>query len=95
MLITFYERHNVVMRAAALGRINSGERYREIAEALWISPQTVSSLKKALHERSYKSYRERGKSERKKRIYSRDLARKEKKSRGRPVRTKYGTLYLP
>jgi len=95
LLVTSYERHNLVIRAAAVDRISSGERYRQIANALWLSPQTISSIKKALGERSYKSYRERGKLERKKRIYSSDLSRNEKKSRGRPVRTKYGIVYVP
>ncbi|OGY96755.1 MAG: hypothetical protein A2122_00325 [Candidatus Liptonbacteria bacterium GWB1_49_6] len=95
LLVTSNERHNLVVRAAAIERIISGEKYSQIAKELWLSSQTISSIKKALRERSYKSYRERGKSERKTRIYSRDITKKERKSRGRSVRTKYGTIHMP
>ena len=95
LLVTFYERHNLVMRAAVMDRINSGKRYRQIAEELWLSPQTISSIKRALKENSYRSYRERSKKERKKKIYSSSPVPKQRKHRGKPVRTKYGTIYLP
>jgi len=95
LLVTSNERHNLVVRAAAIERIISGEKYSQIAKELWLSSQTISSIKKALRERSYKSYRERGKSERKTRIYSRDITKKERKSRGRSVRTKYGSIHMP
>ena len=95
LLVTFYERHNLVMRAAVMDRINSGKRYRQIAEELWLSPQTISSIKRALKENSYRSYRERSKKERKKKIYSSSPVPKQRKHRGKPVRTKYGTVYLP
>ena len=75
-------------------RINSRKKYREIAEELWLSPQTISSIKKAVSENSYRSYRERGKTERKKKAYSHDKISR-KKPYGRPVHTKYGTVYLP
>ena len=94
LLATPNERHNLIMRAAAMERINSGEKYRQIAEELWLSPQTISSIKKAVSENSYKSYRERGKTERKKKVYSHDKISK-RRIHGRPVHTKYGTIYLP
>ena len=93
-LVTEYERHNLVMRAAVIERIGAGKRYRQIAEELWLSPQTISSIKKALNENRYQSYRERGQKERKKRIYT-SSAVSRRKPDGRPVRTKYGTVYLP
>ena len=95
LLATPNERHNLIMRAAVMERINSRKKYREIAEELWLSPQTISSIKKAVSENSYKSYRERGKTERKKRIYSRDTHQTKSRPHGRPVHTKYGTVYLP
>jgi len=94
LLVTNNERRNLVMRAAVTERINAGKRYRQIAEELWLSPQTISSIRKALRENTYRSYRERGKTERKKRVYSPDTVSR-KKLHGRPVRTKYGIVYLP
>jgi len=95
LLTTPNERHNLVMRAAVIDAINSGKKYREIAEELWLSPQTISAIKKALKENNYRSYRERGKIERKRKVYSPVLNTKRKRYRGRPIRTKYGTIYLP
>jgi len=95
LLTTRNERHNLVMRAAIIDAINSGKKYREIAEELWLSPQTVSTIKKATKENNYRSYRERGKTERKKKVYSAGPISRRRKHRGRAVRTKYGTVYLP
>jgi uncharacterized protein YerC len=95
LLFTPYERHNFVMRAAVISRINAGKKYRQIGEELWLSSQTISSIKKAINKNSYRSYRERSKTERKKRVYSRDSPQTKRKPHGRPVRTKYGTIYLP
>lgn len=94
IMTTPYERRNIVLRAAVLNCINSGKRYRQIGEELWLSPQTISSIKKSLGESRYKSYRERGKSERKRKIYSKNDIQKKGRPSGRPVRTKYGTLYV-
>lgn len=95
LLITSYERHNLVMRAAVIDRINSGKKSKQIAEELYLSPQTVSSIKKALNESNYRSYRERGKIERKRKVYSHNTSKIKRKPHGRPVRTKYGIVYLP
>ena len=96
LLVTPYERHNLVLRAVALERIQSGKKYRQIAEELWLSPQTVSAIKKVMLENGYRSYRQRGKIERKKKMYGSSVTSTQKKKRlpGRPVRTKYGTIYL-
>lgn len=69
-VITPSERRNLVMRVAVRERILSGKSYREIGNEVWCSPQTVSGMKKALHEEQYRSYWERGKTERKKKAYS-------------------------
>ncbi|NCO89583.1 hypothetical protein COW77_02755 [Candidatus Wolfebacteria bacterium CG18_big_fil_WC_8_21_14_2_50_39_7] len=95
LLVTSYERRHLVRRAAVMDGIHSGKRYRQIAEELWLSPQTISSIKRALKENSYRSYRERSKKERKKKVYSSSPVPKQTKPRGRAVRTKYGTIYLP
>jgi len=91
-LVTSYERHNITMRAAVMDLVNSGKSFRQIARDLQISTQTVNSIKKAVRD-SYKSYRERGKTERKKKIYSRDPSKKKPYRHYR--RTKYGKVYLP
>ena len=94
IITTPYERRNIVLRAAVIDYINSGKKYRQIGEELWLSPQTISSIKRSLNEPRYKSYRERGKSERKQKTYSRNNIQKKRRPSGRPVRTKYGTLYI-
>lgn len=95
LLATANERHNLIMRAAVIDCMSSGKKFRQIVEELQLSPQTVSSIKKAIRENRYRSYRERGKTERKKKVYSRGTARTTRRRSGRPVRTKYGTVYLP
>ncbi len=82
------------MRAAVVDGIRSGKSYQEIGNELWSSPQTISAIKKALNESKYRSYRERGKTERKKKVYSSSGVRKWE-PRGRGVRTKYGIVRLP
>lgn len=95
LLITVYERHNLIMRAVALDRLIAGKTYKQISEELRLSPQTISVIKKTLTEKNYRSYLERSKKERKKRIYSSGLAFSKQKPRGIPRRTKYGTIYIP
>jgi hypothetical protein len=95
LLVTSHERRDIVRRAIALQQIVSGKSYRQIGKELWLSPQTVSVLKKAVSEKSYRSYLERSKKERKKKKYSPDLTPTKSKPPGRPHRTKYGTVYLP
>lgn len=92
VVTTSYERHNIVLRALAAEYISSGKKYRQIAEELFISPQTVSSIKKSFDGRLYKSYRERGKSERKRKIYSSNPTPKKHKPLSRSIRTKYGIV---
>ncbi len=94
LLTTPHERRDFVMRAAALNMIMSGKSYREIGRELWLSPQTISGLKKALEEKIYRSYLERSKTERKKRVYSSKPDKLQPKHRGIPRRTKYGKIYI-
>ena len=44
------------MRVAIMNRLALGKSYREIGKELWISSQTVSGIKKAVDEKSYRSY---------------------------------------
>lgn len=96
-LLTLKERKDLILRIATMERINSGKTYRKITEELWISRQTISSLKKAMRGDEYKSYWERSKTERKKRRNSSSpsLRKKVERREGRRVRTKYGDVYLP
>ncbi|MBI4034112.1 MAG: helix-turn-helix domain-containing protein [Candidatus Brennerbacteria bacterium] len=94
-LVTPYERRNIVMRAAVMNLVNSGAGPRQISRELQISRQTISSIKKAVvKEISYKSYWERSKTERKKKVYSSDPSPFKKEPYRRYRRTKYGKVYL-
>ena len=95
LLVTPPERHDLVMRAAAIEGLTSGKSYRQISREFFVSLQTISGAKKAVAENNYRSYAERGKKERKKREYSAGPACSKSKRRGRPVRTKYGTIHVP
>lgn len=94
-LITSHERHNLVMRAAALEGLVSGKGPRQLSRELLLSTQTINAVKKAMTENNYKSYLERSKKERRKREYSYNHTPRKKKHKGRPIRTKYGTLHIP
>lgn len=59
------ERKNILMRTAAVDRVNQGGSYRQIGRELWLAPQTVSAIRRAMKEKNYLSYNERGKTERK------------------------------
>lgn len=96
LITTQHERKDLVMRAAALDRIQSGKSYRQISRELWLSLQTISGIKKALNENHYKSYLERSKKERKRKTYSSNSKpRSPKKPSGISRRTKYGIVYIP
>ena len=94
-LLTSYERRNLVIRAAALRGLALGKGQRQLSRELSISLQTINSVKKAIAGNKYQSYFERSKKERKKRKYSSNPVLAKTKRRGRPVRTKYGTIYVP
>jgi len=40
-LTTFNERHNIVLRAAAIEEIHSGKTYKEISGELFLSPHQI------------------------------------------------------
>ncbi len=93
-ITTPHEKHDLIMRTAALKLIQSGKSYRQIGQELWLSPQTVSGIHKAIKENNYKSYFERGKKDRKRKNYSSDKKISPKKPEGIPRPTKYGTIYM-
>jgi len=95
LLVTFHERHDLVMRAATLKELALGKGPRQISRELFISSQTINVIKKAMAENNYKSYLERSKKERKKKVYSIDRRSMRRKwPKGRPKRTKFGTIYV-
>ena len=94
VVTTASERHNIILRALGIEYINSGKKYRQIAEELYLSPQTISSIKKALVGHFYQTYRERGEVERKRKVYSSSPTQQKHKPLGRSVRTKYGTVHI-
>lgn len=93
LFITAHERHDIVMRVVAIEGLSAGKSYRKIGEELWLSSQTVSGIKKAVSGKIYKSYLERSKKGRKKRVYSFTKTGRRRRE-GIPRRTKYGTLYM-
>lgn len=80
------------MRVAVASSLNVKSK-RQISQELSVSRQTIDSIEKSLGE-GYKSYRERGKVERKKKSFAPTKASLVKK-RGKKMRTKYGDLYMP
>ncbi len=92
-LITEYERRILVLRGAVITRLNSGKSYREISKELWLSPQTISSIKKSINKKDYKSYRALEKAEQKPK-HGKSLLQK-RKPHGRSMKTKYGIIHLP
>lgn len=94
-LLTSYERRNIVMRVAVAHRLDAQMSYRDIGNELWLSSQTISAIKKGIGEKRYRSYADRGKTERRKKVYS-SIPRAARPSPkiGIPRKTKYGTIYL-
>ncbi len=56
ILMTSQERESVARRLAVLSLIDKGLHYREIGEKLWVSPVTISTIKKSILSRDYKSH---------------------------------------
>lgn len=71
-ILTTSEKKIISKRLAALVLIKSGKSYRDIGKMLWISPATVSALKKSVCGESYyqssRFYAEKSKSEKAKKI---------------------------
>jgi len=54
-LITTHEREQIVKRATAVPLLRQGKSYREIGKLLWLSPATISAIKKATRSKNYVS----------------------------------------
>ena len=100
IITTARERHDFVIRAAVRDLLHAGAGQRRISRELSVSLQTISAVSKAMCEKSYRSYWERSKTERKKKIYAHSLRHRakpqlHKTANKRRIKTKYGTTYLP
>lgn len=62
MLLTAYEKRQIINRAAAISLLKQGMSYREIGRILWLSPTTISAIRKSvLSQTEYISRRARNK----------------------------------
>jgi len=48
MLLTVYEKKQIIKRASAISLLKQGKSYSEIGELLWLSPQTISAIRKSM-----------------------------------------------
>ena len=55
-LLTNQEKRNIIRRLATMSLFKKGMNYRQIGEILWLSPNTISSIKKSIKDGEYKSY---------------------------------------
>ena len=94
LLITPYERRAIVLRAAAIERLATGASYRQIGEELWLSPQTISGIKKSLVGEGYRSYADLSRGKRKKKQSDSLVRVSLRRPEGRRVKTKYGVKYF-
>lgn len=58
-LISNYEKKIVLKRLGVIALVRMGKSYQEISQILWLSPNTISTLKKNIfnNKENYKSYR--------------------------------------
>jgi Trp operon repressor len=97
LIISEPERRNIIKRATAIIKLIEGNSYRNIGKELWLSPQTISAIRKGIDEKGYvsrwtrDSHRDR---ERKRRKNLDRIAKREaREAKIRPTRrTKYGRL---
>jgi uncharacterized protein YerC len=92
-ILTAGEQRDIAYRLATIKLLKADRSSRQISKDLSISRQTISLIKKSLEGNEYKSYWERSKTERKKKIYSPTGKPKKARPEGRAVRTKYGIIY--
>ena len=48
MLLTAYEKKQIINRAVATSLLRQGKSYKEIEEMLWLSPITISAIRKSI-----------------------------------------------
>lgn len=47
-LITVHEKRHIIHRASAISLLKKGMSYRDIGSALWLSPVTISAIRKSM-----------------------------------------------
>lgn len=57
LLLSRYEKKMIVNRIIALSLIKKGKSYKEIGEELWLSPNTIRSLRLIFNDKSIKEYK--------------------------------------
>ena len=92
---SIHERRTILLRAATLTRLHAGESYRTIGRELWVSPQLISAIRKAVKKRSYESNWRRAKEQRIQKQRARIRARDAKPDPIVYRNTKYGRRPLP
>ena len=48
LLLTAHEKKQMIKRASAISLLKQGKSYSEIGEVLWLSPTTISAIRKSL-----------------------------------------------
>jgi len=54
MLLTAHEKKQVINRASAISLLKQGKSYSQVGEILWLSPNTISAIRKSM--RGQKEY---------------------------------------
>jgi len=96
LLTTKEEQHNIVMRVACLEALERGESYKMIGEKLWLSPQTISAIKRTQNGKHYQSHAVRVATmptSQKKRIHDRTYPAYRHDPNKKRRSTKYGIRY--
>jgi predicted transcriptional regulator len=93
-LTTQSDRSYVIKRAVAMARFQHGATYREIGRELWLTQQTIRTIKKTLSTHSYVSNWERAKAQKEARIAKWLEKRHERPEPKIYRRTKYGKMRI-
>lgn len=48
LLLTAHEKRQIIKRVSAISLLGQGKSYGEIGELLWLSPQTISAIRKSM-----------------------------------------------
>ena len=52
MLLTSYEKKQIINRAVAISLLRQGRSYSQIGEMLWLSPTTINAIRKSMRAQS-------------------------------------------
>lgn len=91
VIISPRDQRSILRRAAAIHRIESGVSYSKIGFELWLAPQTIAALRRALAHKTFKSYAEFSKKNRRRKVMA-SLSSKPNRASGRIRKTKFGSI---